>query len=155
MDRSDEVLLALLWRLRRKISSRGEILIPPAWIFTNAELEVIAHERPTTMEALRHLPDIDAKRRETSGPEFVTAVAQAIPAQSRSTAPSPESSDNKRRASKTKPTSRRPPSKKTTPDPPRSRPMRGTSATGRGGTNLFNTYGKQDYRPGGGGRYDG
>lgn len=56
MDWSDEVLLALLWRLRRKISTRSEILIPPSWIFTDAELKVIAHERPTTMEALRRLP---------------------------------------------------------------------------------------------------
>lgn len=155
MDRGDEVLLVLLWRLRHKISTRHEILIPPEWIFTNAELESIVRERPTSMEALRQIPGIDPKRREVSGPEFIRLVAGTPTSRPQSTTWAPGASDNRARASTTKPTTDRAAARETTPDPPARRPKRGASATGRGGTNLFDTYGQQDPRPGGGGRYDG
>ena len=159
MNTMEDMLLVLLWRLRREISTRHEIVIPPSWIFTDEELKTIAHERPRTMEELSRLSGIDARRAKTSGPEFLEVVAQAPVQVSATPAPPTERSSatsaGNLRAPKPKQRLRRSPPKRTPPDPPRSQPAHRTSATGRGGPNLFNTYGQQDYRPGGGGRYDG
>jgi ATP-dependent DNA helicase RecQ len=73
----DRDLFERLRALRLEIArTRG---VPPYVIFHDTTLREMARLKPTTLDALRHIYGVGARKAEDLGEAFVSAIAQATP----------------------------------------------------------------------------
>ena len=70
----DEALFAELRALRTKLAREQEV--PPYFIFSNATLEALCRQRPTTPEALLEVPGVGAKKAERYGEAFLEKIVE-------------------------------------------------------------------------------
>ena len=69
----DEALFSELRALRADLAREQQV--PPYFIFSNATLEALCRQRPTTPEALLEVPGVGAKKAERYGEAFLERIA--------------------------------------------------------------------------------